>query len=96
MNDMAWTDWLKEADKRDKLKLIGGAAAALVAGGWAVYTWLHPKPLETKPSASIVAAPAIPHAAKPPAVIIIQKPEANNSSVAMAIAGNSNHVNNAK
>lgn len=88
---MGWTDWLKDANKRDILKFLSGGAVALVVGGWTIYTWLHPKLDGTKVVAPPAAAvnPAVP--AQP--AIIIQAPEATGGSIANALSGNGNQIN---
>lgn len=88
---MAGLDKLQDPNTRDILRLLGAAVAALVIGGWALYTWLHPKPEALKPPAP-VAAPAAQLAAPPPATLT-QAPVAGNGGVAVAIQGNGNQVN---
>ena len=89
---MAWTDWLRDANKRDMLKFLGGAAVALVGGGWTVYTWLHPKLDDAKavtPPAAATVSPAVP----PQPAALMQAPAATSGGVAVAISGNGNQVN---
>ncbi|MFA7241632.1 MAG: hypothetical protein WC091_16090 [Sulfuricellaceae bacterium] len=91
---MAWLDSLKDPNTRDMLRLLGGAAAALVVGGWAVYTWLHPNPEAPQPVAP-VAAP-VHQPAPPQPAALTQAPVAGDGGVALAIQGNGNQINTGK
>lgn len=84
---MAVKDWFTDPNKRDILKMIGGAIAALVAAAWTYHTWQPPKAEEAKPVP--VAAPPAP----PPVVNVNQSPSATGNGVATAIVGNNNQVN---
>lgn len=86
---MAIKDWFLNPDKRDTLKMAGGAVAALVAAGWAYHTWQPSRPGEDKPAQPVAA----PQPSLPAPAIVIQAPVADHGGIATAINGNHNQVN---
>ena len=64
--------WLGEPKNQEILKLIGGSLAAILVGGWAVYTYFHPRPspsaIADRKTDADALAPALPANLNPPAL----------------------------
>ena len=50
--------WLAKAENRSVLGFLGGGLAALVAAGWALFVYLHPKP-EPAPAQPAAGPPTV-------------------------------------
>jgi len=81
---MDWMNSLKDPNTLKMLGLLGAGIAALIGGGWKVFTWLHPQPGKAEP------------AAPPQPATLIQAPMADNGGVALAVHGNGNQINTGK
>jgi hypothetical protein len=87
----SWWRALGDADIQHTLTFFGGAIAAVVAAGWALYVYLHPKPeLHPTPQPQLTqqpAAPSLQSATQAPSVTVIQKDIQGRGNTAIGVEG---------